>query len=170
MTIKPGTAVPQLSLPTVGGGRFELAASRPDNFTMLVFYRGRHCPICKTYIGELESKLGDFAERGVEVVAISTDDQERAAATRQEWALERVPLAFDLGIELARDWGLFISRSIKDGEPALFAEPGLFLVRPDGTLYCASIQTMPFARPALADVLGAISFVLDKGYPPRGDV
>lgn len=169
MTIKPGTAVPPLSLPIVGGGRFELAASRPDNFTMLVFYRGRHCPICKTYLGGLDRKLGDFADRGVEVVAISTDDQERAEATRQEWELERVPLAYDLGIEQARDWGLFISRSIKDGEPALFAEPGLFLVRPDGTLYCASIQTMPFARPAFDEVLKAISFVLDKDYPPRGD-
>ena len=55
-------------------------------------------------------------------------------------------------------------------EPALFSEPGLFLVRPDGTIYFGSVQTMPFARPAFAEILGATKFVLEKGYPARGEV
>ena len=54
-------------------------------------------------------------------------------------------------------------------EPALFTEPGLFLVRPDGTLYWAAIQTMPFARPGFADVLKALDFVIAKDYPARGE-
>lgn len=169
MTFKPGTVVPSLSLPTVGGGRFDLAASQPRTFSLLVFYRGRHCPICKTYLADLERKLDAFAELGVEVVAISTDTQEVAEATKCEWEIERMPLAYDLGIDEARAWGLFISSAIKAEEPAQFAEPGLFLVRPDQTLYCASIQTMPFARPAFADVLKAVAFVTDKDYPARGD-
>ena len=55
-------------------------------------------------------------------------------------------------------------------EPALFSEPGLFLVRPDGTLYFGTVQTMPFARPNFREILGALDFVLAKGYPARGEI
>jgi hypothetical protein len=55
-------------------------------------------------------------------------------------------------------------------EPALFNEPGIFLVRPDGTLYFAAVQTMPFARPHFADILGALDFVIAKNYPALGEI
>ena len=55
-------------------------------------------------------------------------------------------------------------------EPALFNEPGLFLIKPDGTLYCASVQTMPFTRPQLADLLTALDFIAERNYPARGEV
>ena len=54
-------------------------------------------------------------------------------------------------------------------EPALFSEPGVFLIRPALTLYWRSVQTMPFARPSFKEMLGAIDFVLEKNYPARGE-
>ncbi len=169
MPIRPRTKVPDLDLPTVGGERFDLAAQRSRSFTMLVFYRGLHCPICKTYLRDLDRKLDSFAQRGVGVAAISTDTKERAEQSKKDWGVERLAIAYELSIEHARQWGLYISASIKEGEPPLFAEPGLFLIRPDGALYCASIQTMPFARPSFADVLQAVVFVTEKNYPARGE-
>ena len=169
MLLKPRTKVPALDLPILGGGRFDLSARAPQSFSMLVFYRGLHCPICKGYLRDLDRRLEDFAKRGVEAVAISTDTQERAERSRREWGIEHLTIAYALSIEQARQWGLYISSSIKPEEPALFAEPGLFLVRPDRTLYCASIQTMPFARPAFAEVLQAVAFITEKDYPARGE-
>jgi len=169
MSIKPRTKVPALSLPMVGGGQFELAQSAPKTFTLLVFYRGLHCPVCKTYLRDLDHKLGEFDALGVKPVAVSIDTQERAEQSKAEWGIEHLPIAYGLGIEQARAWGLFISAGIKDGEPPLFAEPGLFLIRPDQTLYAASIQTMPFARPSFSDVLAAVKFVTEKDYPARGE-
>jgi peroxiredoxin len=136
---------------------------------MLVFYRGLHCPICKTYLRDLDGKLGEFTRRGVDAIAISTDSRERAERTKKEWDIGHLAIGYDLGIDQARAWGLYISRSIKADEPPLFAEPGLFLIKPDGTLYCSSIQTMPFARPSFADVLQAVTFVTEKDYPARGE-
>jgi hypothetical protein len=43
-------------------------------------------------------------------------------------------------------------------------------VRTDGTLYFASVQTMPFARPNFSEVLQALDFVLNNDYPARGEV
>ncbi len=137
-------------------------------------YRGLHCPICRPYLGELNRLAGEFAQRGVEVIAISSDAAERAAHTVEHWKLDALRVGYGLSIEAARAWGLYISASrgkTSTGvvEPELFAEPGIFLVRPDGTLYFGTVQTMPFARPHFADILPAIDFVLKHDYPARGE-
>jgi peroxiredoxin len=160
---------PALEVDTVDGDRWSLALQRPKAFTMVVVYRGLHCPICRAYLSDLERRLDDFAARGVEVIAISADDAGRAATTKAEWRLERLPIGYGLSIDTARSWGLFISRSIKDTEPAEFAEPGLFLIEPGGTLYFASINSAPFARPDFGELLKTIDFVLEKSYPARGE-
>jgi hypothetical protein len=84
-------------------------------------------------------------------------------------------VGYGLDLTTARTWGLYVSsgnRKTSAGveEPARFAEPALYLVRPDGTLYFGSVQTMPFSRPHFADVLTAIDFVQAKNYPARGEV
>ncbi|MGI9382714.1 MAG: peroxiredoxin-like family protein [Methyloligellaceae bacterium] len=171
----PRQPLPDLSVPTVRGGTWSLAESTAENFTMIVFYRGLHCPICSRYLGDLERKLDDFAKHGVTAVAVSSDDQERAAQAKDDWGLERLPIGYGLSLDAARSWGLYISAgrgktSIGIEEPALFSEPGLFLVRPDRTLYWASVQTMPFARPSFAEIRAAVEKVLEINYPARGEV
>ena len=83
-------------------------------------------------------------------------------------------LGYGLDLATARAWGLYISAgrgttSIGIEEPALFSEPGLFLVRADGTLYYMAIQTMPFARPPARELLAALDFVIKADYPARGE-
>lgn len=168
--ILPGGATPPLSVPLAGGGRWVLTEQQPEHFTLIVFYRGLHCPICKKQLRELEEKRGAFQKRGVGVVAISSDNEARAEKTREKWGLGELPIGYNFPLEEALDWGLYLS-SAREGteEPEKFHEPGLFLVRPDGALYFASIQSMPFARPHFDDILSAIDFVIEKDYPPRGE-
>jgi len=64
---------------------------------------------------------------------------------------------------------LFVSKGIKDPEPDLFGEPGVFLIRPDATVYMAVVNSMPAARPAIADVLGAARFFTQSSYLARGE-
>jgi peroxiredoxin len=171
----PRQPVPPLAVPLVGGGQFDIATEKPERFSFVVFYRGLHCPICRTQLGGLETKLPDFAKRGVSVIALSSDGAERAERSKREWKLPNLRLGYGLDLRLARRWGLYVSTSrgmTSAGveEPPLFSEPGLFLVKPDRTLYFASVQTMPSARPHFADILGAIDFVVAKNYPARGEV
>lgn len=171
----PRQPVPDLEVSTVAGDDWTLGDDPPENFTMVVFYRGFHCPICSRYLADLASKLDDFAELGVDVIAVSTDDEERARRTRAEWKVEGLRIGYGLSLDEAREWGLFISNSrgkTSTGivEPDRFAEPATYLVRPDGTLYFGSVQTMPFARPSFREILGAIDFVLANDYPARGEV
>jgi len=62
--LMPRQVVPPLVVPLVGGDRFDIQKEKPEHFSFIVFYRGLHCPICRTHLGELETKLPDFAKRG----------------------------------------------------------------------------------------------------------
>lgn len=171
----PRQPTPELEVPTVDGGSWRLADQKPRNFTLVVFYRGLHCPICSRYLADLEAKLDAFEKLGVEAIAVSSDPEDRAREAKQRWKLARLPIGYGLDLDSARRWGLYISSSrgkTSAGveEPPLFIEPGLFLVRPDGTLYFASVQTMPFARPSFGEILQATEFVLKNDYPARGEV
>jgi len=166
--LKPKEKVPNLELPLINDTRWSLEAQESEKFTMLVFYRGLHCPICKKYLEELTTHLDDFKERGVHLIAISGDTEERAKKAGKDWNINELPVGYDLPTEIARKWGLYISKGISDKEPATFSEPGLFLIKPDGSLYASAIQTMPFARPHWNDILNAIDFIDKKEYPARG--
>lgn len=172
--LMPREKVPALDLPLTTGGRFALAVDAPELFDMLVFYRGLHCPICAKYLLELERLAPEFASRGVRITAISSDDEDRGRQMAEKVKASTVKLAYGLGLKTAREWGLYISAgrgktSIGIEEPALFSEPAVYLVRPDGTLYYGAVQTMPFARPPFQDLLGAIDFAIAKDYPARGE-
>lgn len=51
-TVLPGTLAPALELPMVGGEPFRLADRAPELFTLLVFNRGLHCPVCHAQLSE----------------------------------------------------------------------------------------------------------------------
>lgn len=170
----PRKKTPNLTLPMVGGGRFDLSAETNKTGTVVCFYRGLHCPICATYLTELEKQADAFAERGVGIVAVSSDGEERAAAMAEKINAEKLRFAYDLPLQEARDWGLYISTSrgktsIGIEEPALFSEPGLFLVSPDQSLYYGSVQTMPFVRPHFKELVAALDFAMANNYPARGE-
>lgn len=95
----PRQTVPNLELPTLDHGPFTLANDQPKNFSLVVFFRGLHCPLCVKYLKDL----------------------------------------------------------------------GVFLIRPDQTLYYSAVQTMPFARPSFSDLMMAIDYAIDKDYPARGE-
>jgi peroxiredoxin len=174
MPIKPRQPVPALEFDTLDGERWSLAAQKPQHFTMIVVYRGLHCPICRRYLTELNGMIEEFDKRGVVTVVTSTDPEARARQAMDQWGLGKLKVGYGVSIEKAREWGLYISTSrgmtsANIEEPALFAEPGLFLVKPDGTLFWASISTMPFGRPHFNEIAQSLDFVTSKNYPARGE-
>lgn len=172
--ILPRTKTPDLTLPILGGGTFDLSRDTGNQGTLVVFYRGLHCPLCITYLKELDALVPEFEKRGVNVVAVSSDGEDRAGQMAERVGAQKLRIAYDLPLAQARDWGLYISTSrgktsIGIEEPDHFSEPGLFLIKPDQTLYYGSVQTMPFVRPPLDQMLGAIDFAVEKNYPARGE-
>ena len=172
--LTPRHQTPGLSLDTVAHGNFDLASDGSERGTVVCLYRGLHCPICANYLTDLEKNLDAFKERGVGVVAVSSDTQERAQAMADKIKASDLRIAYGLDLPKAREWGLYISASngktsIDIEEPALFSEPGLFMVSPDQSLYYGSVQTMPFVRPHFSELVGALDFAIPNNYPARGE-
>jgi peroxiredoxin len=172
--LQPRRVVPPLAVSTLPHGRFDLADEHPERFTLVSFYRGLHCPICALYLRELEGKVDAFRERGVGVIAISSDGEDRARQMADKIGAAKLRIGYGLELQVARAWGLYLSTSrgktsIGIEEPPLFSEPGLFLVRPDQTLYWLSVQSMPFARPHFGELVQALDFAIKNDYPARGE-
>ena len=172
--LMPRQKTPDLTLPTLDHGSFDLASDGSERGTVICFYRGLHCPICATYLTELEKRTEEFARRGVKTIAVSVDAQDRARAMAHKIGASKLRIGYDLSIEKARECGLYISASrgvtsIGLEEPALFSEPGLFMVTPQQTLYYGSVQTMPFVRPHFSELVAALDFAIAKDYPARGE-
>lgn len=166
--VLPQKEVPELVVKTVNGMKWDLRDEKPENFTLVVFYRGLHCSVCRAYLEDINSRIYKFRERGVNVLCVSANNAKLAEKSFTEWNIEKLVIGHSLSIEAARKWDVFISKGVSNSEPEYFFEPAFFLVNPDNTLYAASIQSMPLGRPRVSDILKAVDFVLERSYPARG--
>lgn len=167
-TLMPGTPAPDLGFPVLGGEAFDLKAARPENFSVILFYRGVHCPKCRLHIKDLKDKQARFEAEGMIVAAVSMDDRERAERQWREWEVEGQPLGYGLTESQARAWGLYLSSKTKASEPDLFCEPAIAVIKPDGIIQALYYQSVPFARPELQTLLDGLVFIRDNAYPIRG--
>jgi peroxiredoxin len=172
--IVPRQKSPELIVDTLEHGRFDLAQQKPERFTLVCFYRGLHCPVCANYLKELERLTRAFAERGVTTIAISSDEEARARQMAEKIAAKELRVGYGLELNAAREWGLYISASrgkssIDIEEPPIFSEPGVFLIKPDQTIYYLSVQSMPFVRPNFAEMVQAVDYIIKTDYPARGE-
>lgn len=172
--IIPRQKAPELIIETLDHGRFNLAMEKPERLTLVCFYRGLHCPVCTNYLKELERLTPAFAQRGVETIAVSSDREARARQMAEKIAAKNLRVGYGLELSAAREWGLYISASrgkssIDIEEPPMFSEPGVFLIRPDQTIYYLSVQSMPFVRPNFGEMLQAVDYIIKTDYPARGE-
>ena len=175
MRVIPGDTMPAIDAKIVGGGSWALAKEKPEKLALLAFYRGAFCPICRVWLGDLDRLVPEFEKRGVSVIALSCDAKGPAEKSVADWGLKKLRVGYKLEVEHARKAGLYISegRGLNPGsglkEPKLFAEPALLLVKPGGELYAAWIQSVPYARVHIAEILTAVDNFLSRNLAkPRG--
>ncbi|WP_323763439.1 redoxin domain-containing protein [Marinovum sp.] len=168
-TPKPiaGSLLAPLSFAKVGGGEITIGGTR-EAWTLLVVYRGKHCPRCKKYLNTLDAMRGDWQAAGFEIAVVSADTEAKAQSDRDDFGW-----GFDLGYGLSREQmetlGLYVTQPLSDAETgAPFAEPGVFVLRPDGSLLLIAISNGPAARPDLAELLDGMIFTKENDRPPRG--
>jgi len=160
-TLHPGELMPELEIARLGGGVIKVGGK--GRWQLLVVYRGKHCPICKTYLLALEALKEEFAKLDTEVAAVSADPQEKAAAHMEDLKLS-MPVGYGLTLAQMRTLGLYISNPRDANETDRpFAEPGLFVVNPDGLLQAVDRSNAPWLRPDLAMVADTRNGELGSG-------
>ena len=58
--IVPGELTPSLSLNTIVDNQWSLEDNLNKTKTMIVFYRGLHCPICSDFLKTIDNQLSDY--------------------------------------------------------------------------------------------------------------
>ncbi|WP_424931087.1 redoxin domain-containing protein [Amaricoccus macauensis] len=162
-----GGLLPEMSFPKLGGGEIAVGGMR-ERHTLLVVYRGKHCPRCKKYLNALEALKADWEEAGYDIVVVSADPEEKAQADLDEfgWSFD---LAYGMTEDQIRTLGLYVSDPLSPDETdRRFAEPGVFCVRPEGIIQLLCISNGPAARPDLKELLDGAKFNIAKARPPRG--
>jgi len=166
---KTGEKIPEFEVNLLSGNSWNSHQPSGGWLTLLTVYRGMWCRHCKRQLQELERLHGDFLERGVTLVAVSADTEERASSMLQDYGLKNLNVGYEMPIGQARALGLFISRREKEIEMPLFCEPGSFLIDNDARIYAAWIASNAFARTDPADMLAYIDFLNDHpDRAPRG--
>ena len=169
MSGKPrsGSPFPRFTLDGLGGGTVVGGGER-DRWQLIVVYRGRHCQLAKPFLARLNEMAADFAERDIDLVAISADQHDRAEADVKEFGWT-FTVGYGLTIETMRELGLYISEprySLETDGP--YAEPALFALSPRGTAEIIDISNSPFSLPDLHGVLSGITFIQNRDYAAGG--
>ena len=162
-----GEKIEPFEIKVLGAGETMTIGGDKDRWTMLVVYRGKHCPRCKRYLNKLNDMLADWTAI-MDVVVVSADTEEKAVADQQEfgWKFE---LGYGLEVDRMRKLGLYVSEPLSEAETTdMFAEPGTFALRPDGSLMLVDISNGPAARPDLVELLDGMKFNITNDRPVRG--
>ncbi len=168
--IDAGEVFPPFSAVSVEEGTTLDIGAASGKWQLVVVYRGKHCPRCKTYLNTLEKMQSEWVDAGLDIMVVSADSREKAQADIAEFGWT-FPVACELPESEMRKLGLYISDPINESEAdGRFAEPAVFCIRPDGGLQIVSISNSPAARPDLAELLSGIVFNIKNDRPVRGMV
>ena len=164
--LHPGQPFAPVRFKRLDGEDLEFGAA--GSWQALFVLRGQHCPICKSYLGEIEQRREAFAELGVSLAAVSADSEAQTRALVQP-AQPGFPVLYGMDEATMRTLGLYVSqpRSAQETDH-LFPEPALFVVNPQGALHLVDVANAPFLRPDLDRLLGGLRFVIQNQYPIRG--
>jgi peroxiredoxin len=90
MLPKPRTPAPSLTVDTVHGREWSL--SEREQWTMIVFYRGLHCPVCQAYLRQMDRHVDEFREIGVELSAVHSGEERTMNSDTSRHATENEAL------------------------------------------------------------------------------
>lgn len=140
----------------------------PGGWQALFVFRGQHCPICMSYLSEIEQRREVLIRLGVSVAVVSGDSEAQSRLTAEASKFS-FPLLYSMDEATMQQLGLYISepRSAQETDHR-FPEPALFVVNPDDVLHLVDIANAPFLRPDLDKLVRGLGFIIEKGYPIRG--
>jgi peroxiredoxin len=167
--LKPGQTIPELKFPLLAGGSWGLNQDTGAQLRLISFYRGAFCGFCTRFLQQLNALHADFAELGIELAGVSVDRAEIAKGWAETNGIDKVSIGYGLTREQIEACGLFASHFTRDGKELYFAEPAVWLVRPDGELYLNIQSSVSCGRPDLESLLVGLKLLAGQGFPTRGN-
>ncbi|CAM3826569.1 redoxin domain-containing protein [Rheinheimera salexigens] len=172
--LSAGEKFPLIQLTNSTGTKVNLVnAQQSENATgrwsLIIIYRGYHCPICLKYLNNLETYSKRLQALQIDLSVASADTPEQLNKMKEKGLQITCPILTGLTLAQMKLLGLYISDPMNESETDHpFPEPGLFLINPDGETIMIDIANAPFIRPDLEQLVSGLEFSFSKNYPVRG--
>lgn len=160
--LTPGSPFPSMKLQLADHHEIELGS---PGWRAIFVIRGAHCGICRQYLAQVESYRADWEGEGVQVIVVSADDPVKADAFAKE-AGYKGTVAGGLDVPGMTKLGLWMTGPDKSSLDYVHAEPGFFLVDPEGNVAVTDISNLATMRPDLKWLDMGINFITDGNVRP----
>jgi peroxiredoxin len=155
------TSAPGGTVTTRDGGHFDIASAWSTKPAVVIFYRGHWCPHCQYQMSELQKHRQDFVDRGVTIVAISSDEPADLTSMRDKLGLT-FELYSDTNLAVIQQWGV---EDFGNG----IAKPATFIVKPGGAVAFQKVGVKPDDRPSVAEIENALDAAGATAAAPAAD-
>lgn len=150
--IAAGTPLPAFRAALADGTEIDADYFQQQRPTALVFFQGRWCPFCMKQLTELEAHHADFERAGADVVVVSIESLQDAAATQRDFP--HLVVVSDEKRELSSAIDLINKNSAPDGGDT--SAPTVLLLDGNGTVTWLHRPTRLIARPSAAELVTLI--------------
>ncbi|MGO9781676.1 MAG: peroxiredoxin family protein [Streptosporangiaceae bacterium] len=151
--LNPGAIFPGLTLTVPGGETVKVPEAFAGQFGVLLFYRGSWCPYCNAQLRAFQRASTVLAEVGVEVAALSVDDEAATAALIAKHGLT-FPVGFGADAQaIAGLTGAFVNP-----DPVYLQSTG-FVLDPQGKALVSVYSSGAIGRLVTDDVAGLVRYV-----------
>lgn len=142
------TTAPGGTVTTRDGGHFDIATAWATKPAVVIFYRGHWCPHCQYQMSELQKHKQEFVDRGVTIIAISSDEPADLTSMRDKLGLT-FELYSDAQLGVIQKWGV---EDFGNG----IAKPATFIVQPGGAITFQKVGVRPDDRPSVEEIEAAL--------------
>ena len=157
--LQNGDRFPDLWIQTVGGDEILVPDDLEGFYSVILFYRGAWCPYCRAQLAAFARARASLLSIGVEVVALSVDDEAVSAALVDEMRLN-FPIGFGAKAgEISAATGAYVA----EGE-AYLQSTGFILDR-SGRILTAVYSSSAIGRLVPDDVAGFVRYVESHDVP-----
>jgi peroxiredoxin len=150
--VSEGSPLPAFHAALADGTTIDASYFQQQRPTALVFFQGRWCPFCMKQLTELEAHHADFERVKANVVVVSLEGLEDAAATQRDFP--HLKVVSDEKRELSTAVDLINKNFAPDGSDA--AAPTILLLDGQGTVTWLHRPKRFIARPSADELVARI--------------
>ena len=151
--LQNGEVFPNLTIAAVGGGSITLPHDFAGSYGVVLLYRGSWCPYCKAQISAFSRARDALAELGINVIALSVDDEVTSAAFVKTYGIP-FPVGHSADIDRIAD----ATGAYTNENPRYFQSTG-FVLDPQGRVMTAVYSSSAIGRLVPEDVAGLVQYV-----------
>ena len=158
--LHPGDPFPELTLTVPGGRTVMVPMMFASQFGVVLFYRGAWCPYCNAQLRDFQRARATLADAGVQVVALSVDDEATTADLIAKHGLT-FPVGFGADAYAVAD----LTGAFVNPDPVYLQSTG-FVLDPAGKVVVSVYSSGAIGRLVPDDVAGLVRYVREHAPAP----